>query len=191
MPVRILPYRRSPLHQRPARLGIESCRWMPKAWYVRPPSTLLLAPIVERKLRISTPQPLSSLAIRNGSRSFTIRPARTCYAKLSLTTYDVRIAAQRVLEQQAQVSVTRAAQFPTLNAGRKLQRTSSARRSAGGEHIQQLQLEHDATTSYAGGLTASAAWNLDFWGQYRRQTEAARAQLLATQWGSRRRFELR
>jgi multidrug efflux system outer membrane protein len=28
-------------------------------------------------------------------------------------------------------------------------------------------------------------WNLDFWGKYRRQTEAARAQLLATEWGQR------
>jgi multidrug efflux system outer membrane protein len=28
-------------------------------------------------------------------------------------------------------------------------------------------------------------WNLDFWGKYRRQTEAARAQMLASQWGQR------
>jgi len=33
-----------------------------------------------------------------------------------------------------------------------------------------------------GGLTASVAFNLDFWGLYRRQTEAARAQLRATEW---------
>jgi multidrug efflux system outer membrane protein len=35
---------------------------------------------------------------------------------------------------------------------------------------------------YAGGLTASAAWNLDFWGYYRRMTEAQRAEYRATQW---------
>jgi len=28
-------------------------------------------------------------------------------------------------------------------------------------------------------------WNLDFWGKYRRQTEAARAQMLASEWGQR------
>jgi multidrug efflux system outer membrane protein len=28
-------------------------------------------------------------------------------------------------------------------------------------------------------------WNLDFWGKYRRQTEAARAQVLASEWGQR------
>jgi multidrug efflux system outer membrane protein len=38
------------------------------------------------------------------------------------------------------------------------------------------------THYYAGGLTASVAWNLDFWGYYRRQTEAARAYLRATEW---------
>src|SRR5882757_10959050 len=100
--------------------------------------------------------------------------------------YDVRIAAQRVLEQQAQVSVTRAAQFPTLNAGGSY----NALRLPGGllegsNNNNNSNSNNDATTSYAGGLTASAAWNLDFWGQYRRQTEAARAQLLATQWGER------
>ena len=33
-------------------------------------------------------------------------------------------------------------------------------------------------------LTASAAWNLDFWGKYRRATEAARANLLANRVGA-------
>ncbi len=36
-----------------------------------------------------------------------------------------------------------------------------------------------------GELNLSVIWNLDFWGKYRRQTEAARAQLLATEWGQR------
>ena len=39
-----------------------------------------------------------------------------------------------------------------------------------------------ATHYYSGGLTASAAWNLDFWGLYRRQTEAQRAYVRATVW---------
>jgi multidrug efflux system outer membrane protein len=33
-----------------------------------------------------------------------------------------------------------------------------------------------------GQVTASAAWNLDFWGKYRRATESARATLLANEW---------
>jgi membrane fusion protein (multidrug efflux system) len=37
----------------------------------------------------------------------------------------------------------------------------------------------------ADSLTASVSWNVDFWGRYRRATEAARAQLLAAEWSRR------
>jgi multidrug efflux system outer membrane protein len=103
--------------------------------------------------------------------------------------YDVKIAADRVLEQQAQVGVTKAGQYPTLSAGgtydalglpssllNSLGNNSSS--SSGGSKSSSTR----STNYYAGGLTASAAWNLDFWGYYRRQTEAARAYLRATQW---------
>src|SRR6266404_2187937 len=33
-----------------------------------------------------------------------------------------------------------------------------------------------------GRVNANATWQLDFWGLYRRATEAARAQLLANEW---------
>src|SRR5262249_43619491 len=36
-----------------------------------------------------------------------------------------------------------------------------------------------------GELSASAFWELDFWGRLRRASEAARAQVLATEWGRR------
>jgi outer membrane protein, multidrug efflux system len=36
-----------------------------------------------------------------------------------------------------------------------------------------------------GQVTASGAWNLDFWGRYRRATESARATLLANQWAQK------
>ena len=35
------------------------------------------------------------------------------------------------------------------------------------------------------GANLSLAWELDFWGKFRRATEAARANLLATEWGQR------
>jgi outer membrane protein, multidrug efflux system len=96
--------------------------------------------------------------------------------------YDVRIAAQHVLEQQDQVGITRAQQFPTVSGGAAftgLGLPSSA--------IRDLNSGSNGGSSsfYAGGFTLSAAWNLDFWGLYRHQTEAARAQLLATEWGRR------
>src|SRR5262249_41444140 len=37
----------------------------------------------------------------------------------------------------------------------------------------------------AGQVQGSLTWELDFWGKFRRATEAAQAQLLATQWGQR------
>src|SRR6266478_9120609 len=94
---------------------------------------------------------------------------------------DLRIAAQRVLEAQAQVGITRSQQLPSINGGAgysALQIPSSlaGKNSAG-----------SSANSFfnGGGLSASAAWNLDFWGLYRRQTEAARAELLATKWAQR------
>jgi multidrug efflux system outer membrane protein len=98
--------------------------------------------------------------------------------------YDVKIAAQHVLEQQDQVGITRAQQFPTLNGGGSFYAVGlpsslvKKLNSSGGNR-------NYASNYYAGGFTLSAAWNLDFWGLYRRQTEAARAQLLATEWGRR------
>ncbi len=98
--------------------------------------------------------------------------------------YDVRIAAQRVLEQQDVVGITRSQQFPTVAGGGTyfavglpnsfLSSLSSSSSNKGGE-----------SQIYGGGITLSAAWNLDFWGLYRKQTEAARAQLVATEWGRR------
>jgi multidrug efflux system outer membrane protein len=97
--------------------------------------------------------------------------------------YDVRIAAQRVLEQQDVVGITRSQQFPTVAGGGSytalgvpggLLSNLGSGKNKGGE-----------TQIFSGGITLSAAWNLDFWGLYRSQTEAARAQLLATEWGRR------
>lgn len=100
--------------------------------------------------------------------------------------YDVKIAADRVLEQQAQVGVTRAAQYPTLSAGASYDALglpsglfSSLNNSSNNSSSSNSSSQ---SNYYSGGLTASVAWNLDFWGMYRRQTEAARANLRATEW---------
>src|ERR1700679_2763685 len=98
--------------------------------------------------------------------------------------YDVNIAAQRVLEQQDQVGITRAQQFPTLSGGGNytgLGLPSSLVKSLNSGS----NSNNTSSRFYSGGLNLSAAWNLDFWGLYRRQTEAARAELLASQWAQR------
>jgi multidrug efflux system outer membrane protein len=101
--------------------------------------------------------------------------------------YDVKIAADRVLEQQAQVGVTRAAQYPTLSAGGTydalgLPSSLFSSLNNSGNNSSTSSNSKSNSNYYAGGLTASVAWNLDFWGMYRRQTEAARANLRATEW---------
>jgi len=89
--------------------------------------------------------------------------------------YDVRIAAARVLEAQAQVGITRANQLPSANVGADIFSQQNAK-------VTNLFPAYQVN---AGELNLSVIWNLDFWGKYRRQTEAARAQLLATEWGQR------
>ena len=85
--------------------------------------------------------------------------------------YDVRIAATRILQAQAQLGITRADQFPTINGGAHAvnQRTPRTKQFS--------PFETSATQ-----VDLELAWELDFWGKYRRATEAARANLLATQW---------
>src|SRR5271154_2189276 len=89
--------------------------------------------------------------------------------------YDVRIAAARVLEAQAQVGITRANQLPSASVGANVFSEQNPR-------VTSLFPVYEEN---AGELNLSVIWSLDFWGKYRRQTEAARAQLLATQWGQR------
>jgi outer membrane protein, multidrug efflux system len=90
--------------------------------------------------------------------------------------YDVRIAAERVLESQAQLAITRSQQFPEINGGGgyTAQRYPSAQFGGLGSFVTHL-----------GELGLSSSWNIDLWGQYRNATKAARAQLLASQWAQR------
>jgi multidrug efflux system outer membrane protein len=85
--------------------------------------------------------------------------------------YDVRIAAARILQAQAQLGITRADQFPSIAGGA----AASEQRSPQSKII-------PAFTSSANQVNLSLAWELDFWGKFRRSTEAARANLLASEW---------
>jgi multidrug efflux system outer membrane protein len=88
--------------------------------------------------------------------------------------YDVQLAAARILEAQAQLGIARSDQFPTVNASVATlgQRPSAA-------------LGFPSRNFGAFQVQGSAAWELDFWGRFRRATEAAQAQLLGSEWGRR------
>jgi outer membrane protein, multidrug efflux system len=81
--------------------------------------------------------------------------------------YDMRIAASRILQAQASVGVTRSNQLPALNGS--------------------LGVQNERSGSLRGSPTYDTAslqlsYIVDFWGQYRRATEAARANLLSSEY---------
>ena len=80
--------------------------------------------------------------------------------------YDLQLATERISAARAQVTITRSSLFPQVGAGANF---------AGGKDPTS-QATYNILT-----LTADAAFQLDLFGRLRRATEAARAQLLATE----------
>ena len=86
---------------------------------------------------------------------------------------DLMIASARVDEFAGRYGFVRAELFPQVGAGYDASRqriNSSVISGSGGE-----------STFNAYGAALNAAWEIDLWGRIRRQTEAARAQLLASE----------
>jgi multidrug efflux system outer membrane protein len=79
-----------------------------------------------------------------------------------------------VLQAQAVLGITRADQFPTITGGA----------SSSNERLPATRITPAFETSPS-QVNLSLFWELDFWGKYRRATEAARANLLATEWGQK------
>jgi len=82
--------------------------------------------------------------------------------------YDMLIAASRILQAQAVVGITRANQLPNVSG-------------SGGVDYQRNAFALNGPTVDSLGISLN--YIVDFWGKYRRATEAARAQLLATTYG--------
>ena len=87
--------------------------------------------------------------------------------------YDIRVAATRIVQAEANVGIVRANQFPTLNGSFAI------------HNIRAEPLFSHANTGVEPTFDTALLeldYIVDFWGQYRRATEAARAQLLATKY---------
>jgi len=80
--------------------------------------------------------------------------------------YDLQLATERINAARAQLAITRASLFPQVEGNANL--------SGGREYV--FQTKYNFLT-----LAADAAFQLDLFGKLRRETEAARAQLLATE----------
>jgi outer membrane protein, multidrug efflux system len=89
--------------------------------------------------------------------------------------YNVQIAANRILQERALLTITRASEFPTLSGGPTLSGVRSTSIPGVFSGYQYIAPE----------VTLSASWAPDFWGRYRRATEAARANLVAAEWSQK------
>jgi outer membrane protein, multidrug efflux system len=90
--------------------------------------------------------------------------------------YDLRIATARILDSRARVTINRSFQFPELSASAAAPYTYTTKERA--------PTQFRETFVPSGGF--DMFWELDFWGRFRRSTEAARGDLLASE--SARRF---
>jgi multidrug efflux system outer membrane protein len=79
--------------------------------------------------------------------------------------YDMQIAVSRILQAQAVVGITRANQLPSVSG------------SGGVNYERNASIPNGPTLD---NLGIQLNYIVDFWGKYRRATEAARAQLLST-----------
>lgn len=88
---------------------------------------------------------------------------------------DLRFAIARVDEARATLGVSRADQFPDVTAN-----ADAARNRPSQEGV--TSAIAGSTPEYSNyRATLNASYEIDFWGKYRRATEAARAELLAAQ----------
>jgi multidrug efflux system outer membrane protein len=86
--------------------------------------------------------------------------------------YDLRIAVARIQDAQAQVVVTRSFQFPSIDGTAQAPYSTTF-----GDRPPLFTLENSFVPQGAINLN----FELDFWGRWRRATEAARAELLASE----------
>jgi multidrug efflux system outer membrane protein len=140
--------------------------------YKRPPVTV---PGTYRGLAAdSEPQATASLGDEKWWTVYQDEQLQALIREALAQNYDMRIAAARVLQAQAVLGITRADQFPTIT---------------GGASASSLSLPRTKTLpgfeSSSNQVNLSLFWELDFWGKFRRATEAARANLLSTEWGQK------
>ena len=151
-----------------ALLSLNSCTLGPK--YKRPPVSV---PDIYRGTAPTTGA-TASLGEEKWWTVFDDPQLQSLIREALVQNYDIRIAATRILQAQAAVGITRADQFPTITGGF----------GAFNERFARTRVTPEFETSPI-QANLSLAWELDFWGKFRRATEAARAELLSTEWGQR------
>ena len=140
--------------------------------YKRPPVTM---PDVFRSQTPNAPVGRQmSFADERWSAVFDDEALQRLIATALTENFDLQIAASRILQADAQLGITRADRLPTV----------SAQASADGSHGSIVNGQTLPTVGIA-QLGGSLSWEVDFWGKFRRATEAARAQIVESEWGRR------
>jgi outer membrane protein, multidrug efflux system len=90
--------------------------------------------------------------------------------------HDLKAAAARVEQARAQVAITRADQLPSVGVNASHARTRTS-------ELGSFPLPPDLVLINDNRAVLQLSWEIDFWGKYRRASEAARADLLASEAG--------
>lgn len=148
-----------------------ACRVGPK--YHRPPVN---APAVFRGDMDSTHR--ESLGDERWMAVFRDEQLQRLISRALIQNYDVNIAAARLLQARAQLTITRADQFPTVTAEATATQQRTPQQQFGNATVPAVTL-----STYR--VAANLSWELDFWGKFRSATEAQRAILLGARWATR------
>jgi multidrug efflux system outer membrane protein len=103
-------------------------------------------------------------------------PQMTAYLAEALTnSWDIKIAAARILQAEAVVGLARSQFFPTVNAGADVYTTRASEKGP-----VPIPPGVNPRQGYGDVYLSMPAYEVDLWGRIRRANEAARAQLLAS-----------
>src|SRR5215471_11627990 len=149
-----------------------ACRVGPR--YVRPPIDV---PVEYRGFDADTTE-TGSLGDIKWSELFRDDELQALIERALAANYDVRVAAARVLQAQAQLTITRADQFPNVTGEVRARHERLPATTRGG-----FSLPASSDNLYHVGATVS--WEADFWEKFRSATEAQRANLLGARWAER------
>jgi multidrug efflux system outer membrane protein len=150
-------------------LSLSGCKVGPN--YQRPPLTVPdqyrgVAPTVTTQQPPTPPQPTEDFAQMKWFSVFQDETLQALIKEALVNNYSLRIAATNILQASANLGIVRANQFPTLQGS--------------------FGVTNERSVPFYGGAptfdtaTLQLSYIVDFWGEYRRATESARAVLLST-----------
>jgi len=136
------------------------------------------APSAFRTAASDTNRPVSEESFGNIGwwRVFNEPQLQSLIEEALTNSWDIQIAAARVLQAEASLRITRSQFFPTINAGGDWATTRTSEKGPAG-----VPPGVNPQRDYGDVFASMPAYELDLWGRIRRANEASRALLLATE----------